>query len=231
MKRVISYCLFGTNRKYYVGALENIRLRDIHFSGWVCRFYTTHDNMDNPAILELKKMHGVEVCGVSLGREINTTGARFFTIDEPDVEINISRDTDSRLSERDAWAVNKWISMSTPVMTIRDHPAHTTNHAIVKHPIMAGMCAFKPSDINYQDQYTKFIKSKGGYYGVDQAFLRDIIYPVHKNKLTIVSDLQENTISIPVPRIDYEFIGDTFDENNIRNPNYKNHLKTHIDNK
>ena len=231
MKRVITFCLFGENPKYHVGALENVRLRDTYYPGWICRFYITHDITKHPTIRKIKNLHDVEVYEMALGREINITGARFFAIDDHDVEINISRDTDSRLSEREAWAVNKWISMSTDVMTIRDHPAHTTKHAIEKHPIMAGMCAFKPSEINYRDEYTKFIKQKGGYYGVDQAFLREVIYPRYESTLTVMSDLQDNAINIPISRIDYEFIGDTYDENNTRNQDYKNHLKTYIDNK
>ena len=227
MKRIISFCLYGDDAKYYFGALENIKLRDRYFKGWICRFYIASYCESHPVILKLKKKHNVEVevCSIPQNKEKQLMGARFYAIDDPDVEVNISRDTDSRLSKRDSWAVNKWLSMNTNVMTIRDHPAH-----IQKWPIMGGMCAFKSSDINYRDEYQKYTKNKGGHYGIDQLFLKDVIYPKCKNELTIFGDFEKDTIPIEIPRIDYEFIGDTYDENNIRKPEYKSILKRHIDN-
>jgi hypothetical protein len=37
-RRVISFGLYGSNKKYTGGAVANARLRDVYFPGWTCRY-------------------------------------------------------------------------------------------------------------------------------------------------------------------------------------------------
>ena len=39
MKKVISFSLWGTNKKYTIGAIENAKLALEYYPGWICRYY------------------------------------------------------------------------------------------------------------------------------------------------------------------------------------------------
>ena len=47
---------------------------------------------------------------------------RFHPAGETDVDVMISRDTDSRLSAREVAAVQEWLSSAADVHIMRDHP-------------------------------------------------------------------------------------------------------------
>jgi hypothetical protein len=39
MRKLISFCLWGRDPKYLIGAVENALLREKFYNDWVCRFY------------------------------------------------------------------------------------------------------------------------------------------------------------------------------------------------
>ena len=49
---------------------------------------------------------------------------RFEPIDDPEVEIIMSRDTDTRFTQREKLAVNEWLSTNKTFHIMRDHPHH-----------------------------------------------------------------------------------------------------------
>jgi len=62
--------------------------------------------------------------------------------------------------------------------------------------------------------------SKGDFWQVDQNFLKEIIYPIIQNDCMIHDEFfitNSNRIPFPSNRIDQEFVGESFDEND--NPN------------
>ena len=73
---------------------------------------------------------------------------------------------------------------------------------------------------------SKLIENWGRYErkGIDQDFLGEIIYPLVRDTSLEHSEFGlnfgGNTVSFPNERIDYEFVGDVFDENEIRHPDY-----------
>jgi hypothetical protein len=95
---------------------------------------------------------------------------RFLAACDPDVDIMISRDADSRLSKREKFAVEEWINSNYQFHIIRDHPYHSV-------PILGGMWGSKKgllSNIgNLINDY-----QKGDFLGVDQDFLGKHIYPM-----------------------------------------------------
>jgi hypothetical protein len=94
---------------------------------------------------------------------------------------------------------------------MRDHPAHDA-------PIMGGMWGARGhilKDIkNMIEEY-----QKGDFWQVDQVFLREKIYPMVKNISYVNDDFFEKK-PFPTNRKNYEFVGDVFDENNIRHPEH-----------
>ena len=208
MKRIVSFSLWGDNPKYTIGALYNAELVSEIYPGWTARFYVGKSTPINVG-KKLEKL-GSEV--VYMDDHGNWTGMfwRFYPA-ESDVEIMISRDTDSRLSFREKEAVDAWLASDKDFHIMRDHPAHDA-------PIMGGMWGARGhilKDIkNMIEEY-----QKGDFWQVDQVFLREKIYPMVKNISYVNDDFFEKK-PFPTNRKNYEFVGDVFDENNIRHPEH-----------
>ena len=49
---------------------------------------------------------------------------RFYPIENKDIDIFLSRDVDSRITEREMKFVNEWINSDKIFHIIRDHPGH-----------------------------------------------------------------------------------------------------------
>lgn len=209
MKRIVSFSLWGDNPKYTIGALYNAELVSEIYPGWTARFYVGKSTPINVG-KKLEKL-GSEV--VYMDDHGNWTGMfwRFYPAGESDVEIMISRDTDSRLSFREKEAVDAWLASDKDFHIMRDHPAHDA-------PIMGGMWGARGhilKDIkNMIEEY-----QKGDFWQVDQVFLREKIYPMVKNISYVNDDFFEKK-PFPTNRKNYEFVGDVFDENNIRHPEH-----------
>jgi hypothetical protein len=209
MKRIVSFSLWGDNPKYTIGALYNAELVSEIYPDWTARFYVGKSTPVNVG-KKLEKL-GSEV--VYMDDHGNWTGMfwRFYPAGESDVEIMISRDTDSRLSFREKTAVDDWLASDKDFHIMRDHPAHNA-------PIMGGMWGARGhilKDIkNMIEEY-----QKGDFWQVDQIFLREKIYPMVKS-ISYVNDEFFEKKPFPTNRKNYEFVGDVFDENNIRHPEH-----------
>lgn len=201
MKKTISFCLYGNDRKYWKGALENIRLSRIHYPGWNCRFYLSTDSPQ-----ELIEMIQKEDCQTALITPFQAHSCRlwrFYAADDSD--IMICRDTDSRLSKREAVAVEDWLNSDKQFHIMRDHPLHDAL-------IPAGMwgcrntSGMKELVDGFPDQ---------GAPNSDQQFLARYIYPQVKEHAMIHDsyDLFNDGIPFPTERIGDEFVGAAYDEN------------------
>jgi protein O-GlcNAc transferase len=109
-KKIISFCLWGSDPKYIIGAIENAILASKIYPGWICRFYIGQSTLESASefVARLEAFTNVEI--VKMKEEGDWSGMlwRFFPISENDVDIMISRDTDSRLSFREKSAVDEW---------------------------------------------------------------------------------------------------------------------------
>lgn len=212
MKKIISFSLWGENPKYTIGALRNAELANDIYPDWVCRFYIGKSVPKN-IIDELNKMKNTEI--IFMDEQGDWTGMfwRFYACEDSDVMI--SRDTDSRLSMREKYAVDEWLNSDKDFHIMRDHPYHRTE-------ILGGMWGCRNGilkDIkNLINEY-----SKGDFWQIDQNFLREKIYPIIKNNSLIHDSFlsfEKQKKQFPTERINTEFVGDVFDENNERHPEY-----------
>jgi len=131
-KNVISFSLWGDDPFYNVGAIRNAENALIHYEGWTCKFYMGTD-VPNETIKTLQEMPNTEI--VIMENEANDWPGmfwRFYAISDPDTEFVIFRDTDCRLTNREAQAVGEWARTDKVLHIMRDHPMHT-------EPIMGGM--------------------------------------------------------------------------------------------
>jgi len=213
MKKIISFSLYGSDSKYTHGALCNAEIAKEIFPDWICRFYI--DDSCDKSLIETIKGENVEVVLVDSKDSFHGMFWRFYPASETDVDVMISRDCDSRLSIREKTAVDEWLNSDKDFHIMRDHPYHTTE-------ILGGMWGCR-NDILKDIETEMSDYNKEDFWQVDQNFLREKIYPLVVNQ-SIIHDsyLKYNTDSkkFPTERINKEFVGDVFDENDIRHPEY-----------
>lgn len=172
MKKVITFGLWGSNQVYLKGCLENIKCRDKIYPDWDIWLY-----FDSKVPLDfIKELY---LPGVRVIIKENTRGKiegmfwRFEAISEPEVDVMISRDLDSRLNWREKAAVDEWLASDKDFHIMRDHPQHDT-------VILGGMWGARNHiipDIKFLiKQWNKF-DTKGD----DQRFLEHKIWPLIKH--------------------------------------------------
>lgn len=172
MVNAFSFCLYGpANPRYYPGMLENVYLAGKYFPTW--KVYIYH----GPDVTESILNH-LGACTNVVLIPTGITGAknmihRFFAIDEPEVDLMMVRDADSRIHWKDRWAIHEFVASPCIAHTIRDNPEHTAR-------IMGGLWGLKKSSgIHMQTEYANYVEdtSLGHRVSHDQNFLGDVIYP------------------------------------------------------
>jgi hypothetical protein len=106
---------------------------------------------------------------------------RFYTIDDPTVDVAFVRDADSVIHWKDRWAIQRFLEQPQYVAhTIRDHKDHTSK-------LMGGLWAIRRSaGLNIQEQYQAYLQNPTDM-GIahDQNFLSARIYPQVVSKLLV----------------------------------------------
>lgn len=177
---VFSFCLYGPyNARYYPGMIENIHLIHRHFPGWVVFIYLGSDVTPEMIITLQSAPHVVIRFTGKTG--IENMIERFYAIDEPDVDLMVVRDADSRVHWRDRWAIRDFVNSPEFVLhTIRDHQEHSAS-------IMGGLWALrKSSAIDMHAEYEAY-KANPEDRGIalDQNFLSCRIYPKLRDKILV----------------------------------------------
>jgi hypothetical protein len=216
MKNIVAFSLWGDHPMYWLGALRNIELVDKFYPGFISRFYI--DKSSRTDLIESIKEKNVEVVLVDSKDSFHGMFWRFSASEEADVDIFLSRDCDSRISEREAEAVKEWLNSDKDFHIMRDHPYHTV-------PILGGMWGCR-NGLMRKIELNKLINNWTNFErkGVDQDFLANQVYPlIYKTafehsefNLRFYNDIK----SFPTSRENFEFVGDVFGENNVRHPDY-----------
>jgi hypothetical protein len=207
---VISFSLWGSNPKYTVGAIKNIKLASMYYPTWQCWFYCDVETVPKEVVEEISSHSKTKVIPIEASRERNDGMFwRFYAIENPEVELFVSRDCDSRITQREGMSVLEWISSGKSFHVMRDHPHHGT-------VILGGMWGVKAEKLRniktLIDNYYQTDKWKNPVCGVDQDFLRDFIWETAKD------DCYENDEffakkPFTLPRDPKHFIGQVYDEN------------------
>lgn len=211
--RVISFSLYGNNPIYTMGCVKNARLMDKIFLGWEMWVY--HNDTVPVDILDELKSLGVKLINTNEDNGFFGSIWRFRPISNKDIEYFISRDCDSRISERDETAVNEWISSEKKFHVVRDHPI---GHGWVMN---AGMWGAKGGSIeNFDLLVSNYLLHNNRTWdkSIDQCFLRDVVHPIVVNDLFLHDEyFNYERIGQPIKRdrrIDnFAFIGESIDEN------------------
>lgn len=159
MKKVISFSVWGDNKDYLVGARRNAEIAPKVYPGWETWFYVERGTKVDLEDLATKVIY--------YESEPGSDGMfqRFRPMQDPSVDIFISRDCDSRLSDRERQAVLHWEKSDKQFHAMRDHPAHAI-------PVLGGMWGAKRDHlINIDYMYKQLCMSKNGNYFDDQRGL------------------------------------------------------------
>jgi len=218
--KYISFSLWGDNPKYTIGAIKNLELAQEIYPDWSCKFYIANDVPKN-IIDALSSKARV----VLLNEKGNwkTAVERFKTIDDNDAEYVIFRDTDSRLSYREKNAVDEWIASGKTLHIMKDHPNHNG------FPILAGMWGLNKTRFNnnIHNMLNSYVNTESYHY--DQIFLAHYIWNLYNNDCYIHDDFYDGK-RFTIPRLNYEFIGQVYDENDIPHEIYRRVLVNYLEN-
>lgn len=185
-KKIISFCAYGKNPKYVHSALKNVELQKKVYPDWTCRIYVS-ENIPDDAMKLLEESQAEVVIRKPVQGHLGMFW-RFEPLMDKDIERFIVRDTDSRLNEREASAVNEWIEDGSEFHIIRDHEQHAA-------PIVGGLWGASHEFISkFEGEYEKlkesFLKSyvppialhpRGPYFNYDQPFLWQHVWPRVRN--------------------------------------------------
>ena len=215
MKKVISYSLWGNNPIYTQGALRNLEMAKEIYPEWTCRFYLDK-NVPEDIVAKLKE-GGAEVYKYMKDGDWYAMFWRFLPASDPKVDVMISRDCDSRLTIREKEAVEEWLKSDKLFHIVRDHPYHKTE-------ILGGMWGVKKPLLNDMKGLMGRYKI-GNFWQTDQNFLREKVYPIVKDQ-SMVHDEYFDKTGFPSPRVDGEFVGEAFNENDeLLHPEHREMLK------
>ena len=226
---VISMTLWGSDGRYTNGALRNAELIKRFFPGWTLRIYTekrTPGSALSPKhpVVPMEVLDRLRSLGADIEyvdpREINVPAMmwRFLIADDLSVDHFIIRDTDGRLSSRDAAAVYQWILSGKPFGCIRDHPSHSG------YSISGGLWGGKPSGLRdiFRRPFKEIMFGYKDDYFQDMKFLIDIVWPRVQAKAfcsdSFSCDKFTSSHPFPVPRHGYEFVGEVYDAEGMRRP-------------
>jgi protein O-GlcNAc transferase len=226
MKKVITFCLWGDNPNYNIGAIKNAELAKKYYPDFECWFYIHTKSVPKTTIDELLKLDNIKI----IFKEGNIDSCkpmmwRFEAIDDPDVEIMMSRDTDTRIWEREVEAVNQWLQSDKLFHIMRDHPHHCNN-------ILGGMFGTKknPSIKSWIELMDSVIQV--GKRNYDQNFLAEHIYPIVVSDSLIHASIhrrESHAIPFPTPyNENFNFVGEYVYSDESRNHTNIQQLKKAI---
>ena len=202
--KIISFSLWGNNPKYTHGAIHNVNLQLRLLPDWKCRFYIDETSVPPSITDELSKK--AEIINKGKG---DWRGMFWRFEAAEDADIMISRDCDSRLSEREVCCLNEWLASDKDFHIIRDHPQHGV-------PILGGMWGVRNGLLKNIRELLKLWTPQNRWQ-TDQEFLAKIVYNRVKEQ-AFVHDEFHHTFGNKMHKIkherkDGEHIGGVFDAN------------------
>lgn len=213
--KLITFSLWGIDPKYLIGAIENARLAALIYPGWTCRFYVGQ-SVPFPILYELNLLDNVQIVEKPALGDWRGMFWRFEPAGEKDVEVMISRDTDSRLNSREKAAVDEWIASDKGFHIMRDHPHH-------KFPVLGGMWGAKKGVLpDIKELIGEFAQEDK--YGTDYEFFAQAVIPRIANNVMVHDEFFDGQ-PFPLKREGLEFVGEVFDEYNNTVPSHTAALK------
>jgi hypothetical protein len=233
---IFSFCLYGTDLKYYLGLDENLKLINEHFSDYFIYIYVGKTRREEYLIDYKQKYSNVRIIETYKDGAVNML-YRYKPLLLSGINRVIIRDADSEVNERDRHCINDFIHIIDKdyiCQVIRDNYWH-------KSKITGGLSFFKninSDNINkgkwslLQYEFTKlfahientFIEGDDKYiYGTDENILNENVYPLIKENILVYTNIcafqGENYKYIDFKNDGYNFCGNVIDYIPVNNDN------------
>lgn len=224
--KYISYSLWGDNKVYTYGMVENVILAKKLYPDWVVRVHYNDTVPDN--IVEWVKTQDNAELVHHPGTTQNALNMfwRFEDLFIPDA-ITIIRDSDSRLNKREVDVVNDWLLSDKDFYTCRDNKHHTVpimggafgsrNNLLKWIPIRNGNKNVNGPQFVFMDGLElmkKFIEqNQNGQYCIDQIFLCSFVYPyILYNSVIYTSHNSFEPFCKHIEPVETGFMGEVIEE-------------------
>ena len=175
-KKVISFSLYGKLPAYIQGAIANARHAKMAYPSWECRFYVADDVPEN--IIARLKDYGAEV--INMGHHIGPKAMlwRFSPAVDPQNDITIVRDADSRFTKCELLMVNEWLASGKKF--------HVMRWDLLRPPILGGLWGVRGGIPNFKEQLEQRLRlTEYTGKGMDQEFLKEKLYPLMKGNVFV----------------------------------------------
>jgi len=177
---VISFSVWGSAPSYFYGLLDNCLIVKHKLPDFTCFVYHNNSLPNNIKDI-LEQLGNVRLIHMNNTNDKRNTMWRFLPAFYKNVNVFLSRDTDSRIEPKEIKAIQEWLKSDKNFHIIRNHPMH-------KRKILAGLWGcrnniLKPLFKCYLNYISKpYIQNN---WIVDELFLQQHVYP-HVMKLNTV---------------------------------------------
>ncbi len=193
-KKVISFSLWGDNKRYLYGALRNLLLSHDIYPDWELWFYIDPSVPKN-FIKIIKDLGGIIHLQANNQTLKEKLCWRFKVANSKEVGYFLVRDVDSVISVREFNAVEEWIKSDKLFHIIRDWWTHTD---LILAGLWGGVAGILPNIDKMLKNYTpKSMETPN----IDQWFLRDCIWSYIRNNCLIHDRCFSHNDSIKLPGI------------------------------
>jgi len=203
--KYISFSLFGTDLKYYIGAEKNVLINNQLLPDWETIIYYHPNNFKGEYLKKLKDKGAimVDVSNVTIGGRPSEDFPFFWRfLSFLNDGMTLSRDLDSRLSNREVEYIRQWEKSREDYFIIRDHPWHS--------PYPSGLFGVSQKIEEFETHFNEYISSNELVWGTDQDILEK--YMVDKNGNDVLY-FGYDKLETYTPRDDEDFfIGMQLDE-------------------
>ncbi len=205
-QKVVAFTFFsgptfdGRNRNYFRGIASNLELiQGIYGPGWTMRLYyqVQKDSQSLQKLQELARQHPhLDLCDIQHNPMMGNMSSiypliwRFLPVLDPQVDVYLSRDLDSNITQRESEAVQEFLRSGEDFHIMRDHP-----HQAVE--ILGGMWGAKLQNPSTRANFvaafaqmanqSKSFRAPRNEYMHDQTILRSYVWPWAK-KIALVHD-------------------------------------------
>ena len=203
-QKLVSFSLYGTDKRYHDGAIANAGLMKTIYPGWNMRVYCADDVDAN----KLERM-GVQIERMGVSHEHSGMLWRFLPAWDPDIDRVIFRDLDSRINPKEAAAVAAWMVSGKMAHSMHDHPHHGCL------PVMGGMWGIIGNSLpNLMSAWTRFMSGNKRRV-MDMQILRTYVWPHIKDSVLTHSSVKLEWPYEPFPpHAQWNgFIGQQIDDN------------------
>lgn len=140
--KVITYPLYGRSKLYVQGLIDNIPLAHKHYPDFKVRVYCAVNCPGLPVLRKMQSDYPLEIVekpptDTVWGSTVNAQEHgnhthrfmvhRYEAIFDPEVDVWLTRDSDSRISEREVDSVREWLETGLGGHAIYERECHHTN--------------------------------------------------------------------------------------------------------